>query len=271
MIDAPEVRDRTPLRYADAVLAGDWTGVSEAAARLAGSGMVRAFGPGVLEASAQSGNPGVQAVRSLSDAIIGLNAPQIIACHSAPTRIWAMRLLEQANAHRLRVYAPEGWETVRPWSLRDVLRPETAVGVDAATAQRFSGRRVLVTGAGGSIGQALVKQLALCQPEWIGLLDYSEYNLFTIDHALRAAKPEQARSAILCDVRDQAGVQRCFAQERPDIVFHAAALKHVPIVELHASQGVLTNVGGTRNVAAASLLNATALVHAVACKAVSGP
>lgn len=253
MIDAPEARDRTPLRYADAVLAGDWTGVSEAAARLAGSGgMVRAFGPGVLEASARSGNPGVQAVRSLADAIIGLNAPQIIACHSAPTRIWAMRLLEQANAHRLRVHAPDGWETVRPWSLRDVLRPETAVGVDAATAQRFSGRRVLVTGAGGSIGQALVKQLALCQPEWIGLLDYSEYNLFTIDHALRAAKPEQARSAILCDVRDQAGVQRCFAQERPDIVFHAAALKHVPIVELHASQGVLTNVGGTRNVAAAS-------------------
>lgn len=251
MIEAPEARDRTPLRYAQAVLAGNWEGVAAAAAKFAPRARVRAFGPGVQEAAAREMQSSVEAMRSLSDAVAGLEAPQIIACHAAPTRIWAMRLLEQANAHRLRVYALDGGDAVRPWSLRDVLRPETAAGVDAATARRFSGRRVLVTGAGGSIGQALVMQLARCQPEWIGLLDYSEFNLFTVDHALGSAHPEQARSAILCDVRDQAGVQRCFAQERPDIVFHAAALKHVPIVELHACQGVLTNVGGTRNVAEA--------------------
>jgi O-antigen biosynthesis protein WbqV len=84
------------------------------------------------------------------------------------------------------------------------------------------------------------------------MLDAAEANLFHIDRELGEAWPQLPRRDVLCDVRDAAGWSCVFAEEKPDIVFHAAALKHVTLVENHPCEGVRTNVMGTRNVAVAA-------------------
>ena len=111
------------------------------------------------------------------------------------------------------------------------------------------GRRVLITGAGGSIGAELCRQVASFQCGHLTLLDFSETALFEIDREMAETHPQMSRKAVLCDVRNAARVANTFMEERPDLVFHAAALKHVSMVERHPCEGVLTNVIGTWNVA----------------------
>ena len=115
-----------------------------------------------------------------------------------------------------------------------------------------AGRRVLVTGAGGSIGSELARQIAASGPAHLTLLDSAEANLFHIDRELGEAWPSLARRDVLCDVRDADRLALVFAAEKPELVFHAAALKHVTLVENHPCEGVRTNVLGSRNVAAAA-------------------
>jgi O-antigen biosynthesis protein WbqV len=113
------------------------------------------------------------------------------------------------------------------------------------------GRRVLVTGAGGSIGSEICRQVAAFQCGHLTLVDYSETALFEIDREISEAFPHISRTPVICDVRNAGRLATVFMDEAPDIVFHAAALKHVPLVERHPSEGVLTNVLGTLNVAEA--------------------
>jgi FlaA1/EpsC-like NDP-sugar epimerase len=142
---------------------------------------------------------------------------------------------------------------VRPVDVEDLLsRPQAELDRDAMAAL-ISGKRVLVTGAGGSIGSELVRQVASFTPAHLTLLDSSEFNLYEIDRQLGDIYPEVSRSAIICNVRDADHVERVFSKNQPEIVFHAAALKHVPMLEPQPSQAVLTNVMGTRNIADATV------------------
>ncbi len=113
----------------------------------------------------------------------------------------------------------------------------------------LQGRRVLITGAGGSIGSELARQVAALGPESLALCDACEANLFEIHRELGPLHGELLGEPFLVDVRDRAGVARMFRDARPEIVFHAAAYKHVPLVELNPCEGVLTNVAGLCNVA----------------------
>jgi len=138
---------------------------------------------------------------------------------------------------------------IRPIDIEDVLfRPQAVLDRDAMRAL-ISNRRVLVTGAGGTIGSELVRQISDFAPSHLALLDHSEFALYAIDREVLERKPELSRSTILADVRDRARVFEIVSRERPDLVFHAAALKHVPVVEDHPNEGVLTNAVGTRHVA----------------------
>ncbi len=114
------------------------------------------------------------------------------------------------------------------------------------------GRRVLITGAGGSIGAELCRQVAAFDAAHITMMDFSETSLFEIDRELGETWTELSRSAVLCDVRNATRLELAFRKEAPDLVFHAAALKHVSMVERHPCEGVLTNVIGTWNVAEAA-------------------
>lgn len=110
------------------------------------------------------------------------------------------------------------------------------------------GKRILVTGAGGSIGSEIARQMVQFGCGHLTLLDHSEFQLFEIDRELGGVTTAMTRRAVLANVRDEARIREVFDQERPDIVFHAAALKHVALVENNPAEGVLTNVLGTWNV-----------------------
>ncbi|WP_404417941.1 polysaccharide biosynthesis protein [Brevundimonas vesicularis] len=131
--------------------------------------------------------------------------------------------------------------------------PRSPIRLDTTAVHALiKGKRVLVTGAGGSIGSEICRQVAAFGCAHLALLDHSEFGLFKIDQEIAGAHPQLSRREIICDVRDRDRVTAHMAEEAPDIVFHAAALKHVPIVENHPIEGVLTNVVGTWNVAEAA-------------------
>ncbi len=137
---------------------------------------------------------------------------------------------------------------IRPIALEDVLgRPQHVLNCDAMR-QFIEGKRVLVTGAGGTIGGELVRQIVGYRPEHITLLELSEFNLYDIDKTLEEQFPDIKRSAKLADIRNKEQLERVFAEAKPEIVFHAGALKHVPLTEDNITEAVLTNVLGTKHV-----------------------
>lgn len=141
--------------------------------------------------------------------------------------------------------------TVRdqPLALEDLLgRPETKLNRSDIRAM-IRGRRVLVTGAGGTIGSELVRQIAALEPKNLTLVEFSEFNLYRIDMETRETYPYLAVRSLIADVRDAARIKQIFADEKPELVFHAAAIKHVPIAEENIREAFLTNVIGTRVIA----------------------
>jgi O-antigen biosynthesis protein WbqV len=143
-------------------------------------------------------------------------------------------------------------DTIEPIAIEDLLGRPQAVLDREAMARLVRGRRILVTGAGGTIGSELARQLAALAPSLLVLVDNSEFLLYSIDLELRERFAGLAIRPQLGDVRDRLRVDEIVAAERPEVVFHAAALKHVPMVELNPVEGVLTNVIGSRNVAEAA-------------------
>ncbi len=159
--------------------------------------------------------------------------------------------LSMARLPRLTDFRPEsgGAPQIMPIAVEDLLgRPQTPLDRDAMR-DLVKGRRVLVTGAGGSIGGELARQIADFEPAVLGLLDVSEFALYSIDREVLERAPDIARRAIIADVRDRARIATVIDDIKPDLVFHAAALKHVPLVEGNPFEGVRTNIAGTVSVA----------------------
>ncbi|HEV7266919.1 MAG TPA: nucleoside-diphosphate sugar epimerase/dehydratase [Falsiroseomonas sp.] len=141
---------------------------------------------------------------------------------------------------------------LRPIEIEELLdRPQVPLDREGM-ARLVQGRRVLVTGAGGTIGGELARQVAALGPGSLTLLDHGEYVLYEIDLELRERHPDVPRRAVLADVRDEERIRRLLGELRPELVFHAAALKHVPMVENDPLEGLLTNALGTRVVADAA-------------------
>jgi O-antigen biosynthesis protein WbqV len=141
----------------------------------------------------------------------------------------------------------------QPILLEDLL-PRRAVDLASDDISRLiKGASVLVTGAGGSIGSELCRKLLRFGPRRIVLVDNSEFLLYSIDTELRRRAGKTEVVALLGDVRQRNEILSLFKEQKPEVVFHAAALKHVPIVEAQPLEGLRTNVLGTRNVADAAL------------------
>ena len=129
-----------------------------------------------------------------------------------------------------------------------------AVHIDTAEVNAFlAGKRVLVSGAAGSIGSELCRQVAEFGPSSLGLLDHDETGVFNIQNALKVEYPLVATQGVVANVCDEGKVSRVFESFQPDVVLHAAAYKHVPLMELHPDEAIRTNVLGTQTMGLAAV------------------
>jgi len=139
-----------------------------------------------------------------------------------------------------------GLANVREVRLEDLLGREP-VKIDTQGIRNYlKGKTVLVTGAAGSIGSELCRQVAKFQPRELMMLDHEETGLFKIERELKEKLPGMERIAVLGDIRDEGKMERVFTQYKPEVVFHAAAYKHVRMMKEHPDEAVKNNIFGTR-------------------------
>jgi FlaA1/EpsC-like NDP-sugar epimerase len=137
---------------------------------------------------------------------------------------------------------------VRDLDIADLLgRRPVSTDVDRV-ADHLTGKRILITGAGGSIGSELARQVHRFAPAELVLLDRDESGLHGVQLSIYGHALLDTSDVVLADIRDEEALRRVFAEHRPEVVFHAAALKHLPMLEQYPEEGWKTNVLGTRNV-----------------------
>ncbi|RME88884.1 MAG: polysaccharide biosynthesis protein [Anaerolineae bacterium] len=185
----------------------------------------------------------------------------IIAIPSAPGRV-VRRVTEMCRRQGLPFRTMPGiYELIggkvsvsrlREVDITDLLRRQPAHMDDRPVGVALSGKRVLVTGAGGSIGRELCRQIARWGPAELVLLGHGENSIFEALLELREDYPALSIQPVIADVRDLPRIRNVFRAYRPQVVFHAAAHKHVPLMEINVEEAITNNVIGTRNVVQAA-------------------
>ncbi|MBI1400873.1 polysaccharide biosynthesis protein [Hyphomonas sp.] len=262
-----QIFQRLPHQSQPVLLVGDadsWVNVLRRLEASAAGSTVRVLG--LIEVSSDQPGRAVRGVPimgnldTLGEVIDVLSlrygsAPWVAVTGPARERGQMARILEIASTHRADIMAlghDETAQTLEPIRAADLLaRPERALD-RRPVRDLISGARIVVTGGGGSIGSELALQVAQNVPAALTIIDSSEFNLYQIDHLLRVHHPSLPFTSHLGDIRDPVRMNAAFAQSRPEIVIHAAALKHVPLMEENICEAILTNVGGAVNVARAA-------------------
>jgi FlaA1/EpsC-like NDP-sugar epimerase len=205
------------------------------------------------------GVPVLGGVDELAEVADKQSAEEVVIALPNPRRDDLRRIIEVCKGRKLTFRIVPGVadliegridvSRLREVDINDLLGREP-VSLDLGQIGQFlTDRVVLVTGAGGSIGSELCRQVVAFRPGRLVMLEQAENGLFYIDRELRAAHPRLAAAAVIADICDQARLEQVFRAHRPDVVFHAAAHKHVPMMELNPGEAVKNNVFGTRNVA----------------------
>jgi FlaA1/EpsC-like NDP-sugar epimerase len=197
------------------------------------------------------------AVAARHDATIALLAiptadSSLIRLYADLARDSGLHLMVLPSASEL--YGAEvGTGDIRPVTHADLLgRHEVDTDVDSI-AGYVTGKRILVTGAGGSIGSELSRQLYRFAPSSLVLLDRDESALHAVQLSIEGRALLDSRNLVVCDIRDTDRVNQIFEEHRPEVVFHAAALKHLPLLEMHPAEALKTNVWGTQVLVDASI------------------
>ena len=206
------------------------------------------------------GVPIIDSIDQLSELKIPFD--EIIICIPSATNIEMRRIIaickSTGNNYRTVPTFSEliggkvSMKSVREVSMVDLLGRKEVQLDRSSISQYIFGKKVLVTGAGGSIGSELVRNCLTFDPDLLVLMDQSEHNLFKIERECSKNKHPVSFQPILGDIRDKALLHRVFSSFQPDVVFHAAAYKHVPMQEDHPWEAVLTNINGTLNLMDAS-------------------
>lgn len=200
----------------------------------------------------------VHATGELPELLAGRDVDQVIIAIQAPDEENRRKVVDMAMKAKVAVHTVP---PVRDWidgqlssgQIREV-RIEDLLGrapihlEDRLVKERFHGRVVMVTGAAGSIGSELCRQLARFGVSRLVMVDNAESALYDVEMELRR-KGHDRIQPVLCDVRDRDGMDRLLAETKPEVILHAAAYKHVPLMEAQPVQAVRTNLGGTVNVA----------------------
>ncbi|UCG50026.1 MAG: polysaccharide biosynthesis protein [Phycisphaerales bacterium] len=170
----------------------------------------------------------------------------IQVCEGAKIRFRTVPSLTDIASGRFRV------SQIRDVDINDLLGRE-AVQLDLDVIETFArDKTILVSGAGGSIGSEMCRQLCNFKPKLLLLIEQAENPLFYIERELRRDFPDVSIEAVVCNITDRNRVEGTFERYRPQIVIHAAAHKHVPLMELNSGEAIKNNVVGTRNVADAA-------------------
>ncbi len=144
------------------------------------------------------------------------------------------------------------YSTLQPLAIEDLLqRPQQNLNNEKVDSM-INNQKILISGAGGTIGSEIVRQIISLNPKSICVLDNNEFALYKIETEIAEKYPALTKKVVIGDIRNIDTVNRIFQDFKPDIVFHAAALKHVPLVEQNPTEAILTNISGTKNIANAS-------------------
>jgi len=204
------------------------------------------------------GVPVLGGVADLAEVASKQNVEEVVIALPQPTRDELRRIIEVCKGRRLTFRIVPGVadliegrldvRRLREVDINDLLGREP-VQLDTENIGHFlAGKVVLVTGAGGSIGSELCRQVTAFRPDRLVLLEQAENNLFHIDRELRSAHPRLPVVPVIADVCDRSRLQDIFRLHRPDVIFHAAAHKHVPMMELNPGEAIKNNVFGSKNV-----------------------
>ncbi len=209
------------------------------------------------------GIPVVGAIKDIPALTRGLLVHEIIVAIPSASTVLKQRILAASEGCKVPIKTlpsvkqllanPEALRQVRPMSLEDLLQREPIQMDRQELHPLLEGKRVLVTGAGGSIGSELCRQIARYQPATLILFERYENGLFALDLELRAQYPRITIIPVIADVTIPERVAEVLQQTAPELVFHAAAHKHVPLMELNPKEAVRNNILGTKVVAEASL------------------
>lgn len=185
-----------------------------------------------------------------------LNAEHVLIPSTVPGKT-VRAILEECSAAGLRTHIIPGVNelvdgkykiAVRDVTISDLLRRKPAELDMDSIRDYISGRRVLVTGAAGSIGSELCRQIVALEPESLVFVDHSEIGVFTIEQEFRAVETQTALHFVIAGVTDVTAMRRVMEEHRPQLVFHAAAYKHVPLMEAHPQEAIRNNIFGTKTV-----------------------
>jgi O-antigen biosynthesis protein WbqV len=247
---------------------------------------------GVIESSliANSGSVhGIKVIGTFEDLpaiaerlkLQGLPVTELVVAEVSPSRKRLSEIVQITNSIGMRasrisdLTSPQsiadGQAVVtRPIELRDLLGRQEVTTDVSRVAELIENKVVLTTGAGGSIGSELVFQIASFRPKQLILADSSEHNTYKLDSEVRQRFPDLDIVTRLVDVREASRLDRLFEAYRPEVVFHAAALKHVPLIEDNPIEGIKTNILGTRNAVNAAMAHgASAFIMISTDKAVN--
>ena len=144
---------------------------------------------------------------------------------------------------------------LREVDITDLLRRQPSHMREELIGETLAGKRVMVTGAGGSIGRELCRQIIRWQPSHLIVLGHGENSIFETLLEIQESAPGLSVIPVIADVRDEQRILKIFAAQKPDVVLHAAAHKHVPLMEMNIDEAIDNNVRGTRNVVKACEIN----------------
>lgn len=159
---------------------------------------------------------------------------------------------------------------IRDVDMKDLLKREPVELDNKEISSYINGRSVMITGAGGSIGSEMVRQVLKFNPRSVLLIDQSEYNVYKIEQELSSTKINTKYHTKIANICDREVLESILQSYRPEVIFHAAAYKHVPLMEENPQQAILNNVGGTKNLVELALkYNVNRLVNISTDKAVN--